>query len=253
MDEKLIASLGLNASEAKVYKAVIKAGRLSPAAIGRSTGIKRTTAYSVARGLVDKGLLLEDATKRPRVFLPAFPQDILGIISQERKQLEAREKVLKSFAAELSRAEAGKSYPVPQIRFVGEDKLERFQLAEMDKWQDSVMKRDKTWWGFQDHTWVETFGHLIPDYWKKVPNDLELKFLSNAEGSPAEVKLSRKFPKRVIKYWAKANNFVSSLWITGDYVTILNTRRHPFYLFEIHDATLANDLREVFKNLWPLV
>jgi len=253
MEEKLLASLGLNAKEVKIFKAVLRAREISPAQLAKSTGVKRTTCYSLARGLAEKGFLVESAGKRPRTFSIAQASHVETSLKAERERLATREKALKRFTNELSRATAEEDYPVPQVRFVEERKLEQFQLSEISHWHESAMKRDKTWWGFQDHTWVDTFGHLIPSYWKNAPKDLQLKFLSNREGSPAEAKLLRKFPGRAVKYWNKTSNFISSLWVVGDYVVILNTRRHPFYLFEMYDETLANDLREVFKNLWVFV
>lgn len=253
MDSRLLASLGLNASETKIYAAVVKAGEIAPAPLAKATSIKRTTAYAIARSLVEKGFLIENVSKRPRTFSSVAASEIKNVIAQERKRFAEREKLLEQFANELSKSQSEKTYSVPKIRFIEENKIEQFQLSEMCRWEESVMRRDKTWWGFQDHTWVEKFGRLIPEYWKDVPADLTLKFLSNQEDLSTEQKLKSKFPRRIIKYWNKATNFLSSMWIVGDYVVILNTRRHPFYLVEIHDATLANDLREVFKNLWPLV
>lgn len=249
----MLTALGLNVGESKIYTAVLKAGEIAPAPLAKATGIKRTTAYAIAHALIEKGFLIENASKRPRTFSPTPANEIKNVIAQERKRFSEREKLLQQFAEELSTKQSEKTYPVPKIRFVEEHKVEQFQLSEMPRWQESVLKRDKTWWGFQDHTWVETFGHLIPDYWRDVPESVSLKFLSNQEHLSEEEKLKPQYPRRTIKYWNKATNFLSSLWVIGDYVVILNTRRKPHYLVEIQDETLANDLREVFKNLWPLV
>ena len=57
--------------------------------------------------------------------------------------------------------------------------------------------------------------------------------------------------KRNIRF-VSGMNFTSSVWIAGDYIVMASTRQHPFYLFEIHDATLAHNMRETFKKLWSL-
>src|SRR3990167_10979431 len=95
MEEKLLAALGLNAREAKVYRAVVKHGEIDPASLSKATGIKRTTAYAIARGLAEKGLLVEDATKRPRTFLSASPKEVQHIVTEERKRLDVREQLFK--------------------------------------------------------------------------------------------------------------------------------------------------------------
>jgi len=252
MDEKLLSSLGLNIKEIKIFKAVLRAREISPAQLGKAVGIKRTTCYSLARGLVEKGFLVEHATKRPRTFSIASAVAIEGTLEDERKRLATREKVLKRFTTELSRATADDSYPVPQIRFVEEPKMEQFLRSQLFKWDESMLQADATCWGFFDPTYLQAFPKLIDWYWKQAPKTISLKMLSNRSGVPLEAKIARKYPRRSIKVWDKAN-FDSAIWIMGEFVLIVNTRKHPFYLTEIHDATFANDLREVFKNLWPLV
>ncbi len=251
MEDKLLTSLGLNSKEIKLYKAVMKAREVSPAQLARAVGIKRTTCYSLARGLAEKGFLIENSTKRPRTFSLASPADIEDVLSGERKRLVLREKVLKQFASELSRATAGESYPVPSIRFVEEEKLKQFLTKQAPVWDGSALRTDSMWWGFQDHTYVDNFSHVIDAYWRRAPKTIVLKLLSNK--SLTEYALKGRHPRRQIKFWDKADNFISTTWIIGDYVVIINTRKHPFYLVEMHDATLAHDMREVFKNLWPLV
>ena len=253
MDEKLLLSLGLNAKEVKIFLAVLKKRELSPAQLAKTVGIKRTTCYSLARGLVEKGFIIEHATKRPRTFSLAQPADIEGTLEEERRRLALREKALKRFTAELSRATAEDSYPVPQIRFVEEEKIKSFLAKQSPVWDQTMLKTDPVMWGFQDHTYVEHFTDEINRYWKQAPKEIGLKMLTNMSAAEAERKLARRIPRRQMKFWRNSDKFLSGIWIAGEYVIMFNSRRHPFYLVEIHDATLANDLREVFKNLWPLV
>jgi predicted transcriptional regulator len=253
MDEKLLTALGLSASEAGVYRAVLKAGRVEPAALAKAAGVKRTTAYSIARGLAEKGLLIEDATRRPRVFTPASPEAVLALIETDKKRLVEREASLKDLANELAKVSAEKSYPVPTVRFIEEGKLAEFLKQAAPVWDKSIIEsKETTWWGFQDHTLVEHYGDWISWYWKQSPAEIDLKLLSNH--AETEVKFGANAdPRRAIKFWGEAANFLSTTWAIGDYLVMINTRTRPFYLVEIHDALMAHDQREVFKNLWPLV
>ncbi len=248
MNDKLLSSLGLASREIKIYKAVVRVGAVAPAELGKLTGIKRTTAYSIARGLVEKGLLVENATKRPRVFTPASPKDIREVFASEKERLHAREGVYAQLAEELAKAEARKTYPVPQIRFVEAEKMEQFIIRESAKWDTSMLKSDSVWWGFQDHTYAEQFPKAITAYWRQAPKEISLKLLSNQ--SDVEVKMRGKHTRREIKFWNKSGHFVSTLWVVGEYVVTVNTSRHPYYLVEMHDALLAQNLREMFKVLW---
>jgi DNA-binding MarR family transcriptional regulator len=251
VDDKTLSALGMSAGERKIYRALFKMREASPAQLAKTSGIRRTTAYSIVQGLAQKGFLVENPSKRPRTYTIAQSADIDTVLKEGRKRLELREKVLTQFAAELSRAAAEDSYPVPLIRFVGEDKMQEYLNKE--PWTATSHKTDSTWWGFQDHTYVEEFLPVIERFWRKHPKKIHLKLLSNRGAEDIEKKLKWRYPNRQIKVWNRATNFVSSTWVVGDYVVIVNTRRRPFYFFEIHDEVLAHDLREVFKNLWLLV
>lgn len=240
-----------------LYKAILKAGQLTPAEIAKLTNLKRTTTYNVARALVEKGLLAEDTTRRPAAFVLADPEQILTRIVKEKKQLAEREESYKKIAAEISKLAVGKEYTVPTVRFIEEDKIEEFlkKHASASTWDESAIRINEcTWWGFQDHTFVEHFGKWIEWYWERWNDKMDLKLLSNR--ASVEVNFSKKNAhrtKRNIKFWGEGVSFHSSTWIVGDYVIMINTRAHPFYLVEIHDKLMAHDQREVFKNLWEMV
>lgn len=251
MDDKVLVALGLNGREIKIFRAVLKHGAMDPASLSKATGIKRPSAYAIAGSLVEKGLLIDDATKRPRTFAIAQPKDVEHIAAEEHKRVAARGALYKQLASELSRAQSAKTYPVPQIRFVESEKIERFLYAETPKWIESLLNEDQTWWGFQDHTFVDHYKKWIDWQWKQAPELQQVKLLSNK--SLSEVRIKGKYKNRNIKFWNKADNFISTTWVAGDYVIMINTRTEPFYLVEIHDATLAHDQREVFKNLWSVI
>jgi len=45
-------------------------------------------------------------------------------------------------------------------------------------------------------------------------------------------------------------NFTATVWVCGEYIVVIATQQHPFYLYEIHDQLLADNMREMFKKLW---
>lgn len=256
MDSKLLEPLDLNGSELALYQAILKAGGLSPASLAKAAGLKRTTAYSVARSLIEKGLLIEDATKRPRVFAPASAEQVLALIERDKKHITEREDAFQKLAAELSKLSAQTSYPVPTVRFIEENKLNDFLHSQAAIWdQSAIDEKEPTWWGFQDHTLVEHYGKWIEWYWERWDERVNLNLLSNR--APVEVEFAtrnaRFAGRRNIKFWGEATDFLSTTWIVGDYLIMVNTRTKPFYLVEIHDKLMAHDQREVFRNLWPLV
>lgn len=255
MDLSVLEPLDLNKNEIALYKAVLKAGQLTPSDVAKVTNLKRTTAYNIARSLVEKGLLVEDTTRRPAVFLLARAEQVLTQIDKEKKLLEEKEESYKKIAAEISKATVGKDYAVPTVRFVQEDKIEDFLRKNAPVWDETAISGNEcTWWGFQDHTFVEHYGGWIEWYGERWDERMDLKFLSNRASTEVDfAKKNKHLSRRKIKFWGEALDFYSSTWILGDYVIMINTRNHPFYLVEIHDKMMAHDQREVFKNLWEMV
>ncbi len=255
MDLSVLEPLDLNKSELALYKAVLLAGQMTPAEVAKVTNLKRTTAYNVARSLVEKGLLVEDATRRPAVFSLADAEQVLTQIEKEKKLLAEREESYKKIAAEISKVAVGKDYAVPTVRFVEESKMESVLKQQASVWNTSALEaKECTWWGFQDHTFVENFSDWIMWFWDRWHEEMDLKLLSNRAATEVNfAKQNQHLDKRNIKFWGEALDFYSTTWIVGDYVVMINTRSHPFYLVEIHDKLMAHDQREVFKNLWGMV
>lgn len=255
MDISVLEPFDLSKNEIALYKAILKSGQLTPAEIAKLTNLKRSTAYNVARALAEKGLLVEDSTRRPAIFVLANSEQILTHIEKEKKILAEREESYKKISAEISKVTASKTYAVPTVRFVEEAKMEAFLRKNASLWDSSAAELGEyTWWGFQDHTFIEQFGKWIEWYWVRWDKKFDVKLLSNSTKSEVEFAQKNKHvPRRNIKFWGEAVNFYSTTWIVGDYVIMINTRNRPFYLVEIYDKLMAHDQREVFRNLWEIV
>jgi predicted transcriptional regulator len=252
MNEAILEELGLSPVEIRLYQAVAKAKQLAPAALAKAIGVKRTTAYSMARALVERGFLTEDSTQRPRVFTPASPDDLRTVIETEKARSKKRQDLLAKLAEEVSITNAESAYPVPRIKFIEEGKMDEFFHQAFTRWNESMLEtKEYGFWGFQDSTLVDHFEGQLHYWWKIAPKEFYVNLLTNL--THGEKKIAGKYERRQMKYWGEATDFISSTWIAGDYVTMINTRQKPFYAIEIKSRLLAHDQREVFKNLWPLI
>lgn len=246
-----LSQLGLNQKEIRVYTTLLKVGRMTPAAISRLTKINRATVYNIAKCLVTKGFIAEDLGSKTRYLSPLPAESMRQITEKQKREMAEKEKLVKELMGQISLM-AKKDYPVPKIRFVEEGELRDFLYDNFIKWQTDLMKKDFTWWGFQDHSLVEHYEDWILWTWKqKEYQDPRCHAHLFSNDSTIEKKLEKKLDrsKRDIRF-AKGMDFTSSVWIGGDYVIMTVARQHPFYLVEIHDATLAHNLRQVFRNLW---
>jgi sugar-specific transcriptional regulator TrmB len=246
-----LKKLGLNDKEIKIYLTLLKQGGTKPSDLAKITQINRANLYHLAKGLISRGIIAEDLSSKTLSFVPLPPENLNKILEQEKRELKNKEELIKKAIAEISLITPGKAYPVPKIRFIEENNLEKYLLNNIVKWQKSILATDNTWWGFQDHSFVEHYENFIAETWKtkewQSPN-YKAQVITNV--SKIETKIKDKYPqKRDIRYLPDVN-FTATVWVCGDYLITINTKEHPFYLFEIHDQLLADNMRVMFKKLW---
>ncbi len=248
--EELLKSLGLNDKERLVYRTIVEAGKISTARIARLTGVNRTTVYSVCGELRKKSLIRESVGEKVAYWMAREGRELDLLLAREREALARKEETIGSLKDALKNMPGSKTFSIPKLRYVEEDELESYLYEATPKWNASeIATRETTWWGFQDHTFVEHYEKWIVWYWKHAPKELDLKLFSN-DSTIEKHMVEQKLARRQIRFWEGDSDFTGTLWITGDYITMIQTNERPFYLVEIHDAVLAHNMREVFKKLW---
>ncbi len=249
MLEKILNNLGLSSKEQALYKLILEKGKISPKNLSRLAKINRTTIYSVAKELLSKGLIIEDLGAKTLYYSPAPEKELERIVKKEKEALEQKESTISELREIIKNTPTSTSYSVPKIRFIDQDDLEAYLYEASPRWIENQIVTDTTWWGFQDHTFVEQYQKWIEWFWKKAPKEIDLKLFSNDSKIEKEMK-NKSISRRTIHFWDKANDFTSTQWIVGEYIISIVTKEKPYYLVEIHDAVIAHNMREVFKKLW---
>jgi hypothetical protein len=253
MNDSLDVSLdkiGLSVKEKRIYRVILESGKIAPAIISRKTGINRTTVYSVANELKARGLIVEDLGGKTLYYLPANESEIDRALSKDKAILTEKEKGLAELKAVLKLVPPSKTFSIPKIRFVSEEDVEKYLYDATPRWVgEQLASNEMTWWGFQDHTFVEHYREWIVWFWKTQPEAVDLKLFSNDSAIESEMK-THKFDRRQIRFWNGENTLTGTLWIVGSSIILIQTKERPFYLVEISDAVLAHNMREVFKQLW---
>lgn len=246
--DKHLLALGFSQKEIDIYMALLRLGRATPVELAAAAKIKRVTVYAITKNLTAKGIIAEDLAGK-HISLVALPPMELGhLIEKEKRAIDKKETLVNQTIIELSQIFNTEKFSIPRIRFIEEKQLENHLETRIEDWSADGLEKDGICWGFQDHTFVDNYKKWLMYFWLHDNYGLTIKLLSNK--SDTEQKLEGKFARREIKYWNKTGQFTASTWIVGNYVIMINTREHPFYLLEIKDNTLAHNLREVFKNLW---
>jgi len=249
MLEKVLNQLGLGNKEQIIYKLILEYGKIAPALLARLAKINRTTVYSVANELKLKGLIEEDLGGKTLYYIPVRVQGLEKIIVEENQKVKDKENSIRELQEILKNTPESKTYSVPKIRFIDEADLEQYLYEATTRWYESMLTTDATWFGFQDHTFVEKFEKWIDWSWDRAPQPIKLKLLTNESDIEEKMKSKKYSDRRMLKFWDN-NRFTGTQWIGGSYIVLVVTKQRPYYLVEIHDSVMAHNMREVFKTIW---
>lgn len=249
MINHILQQLGFSDKEQSVYLSILHAGRITPARLSRQTGLNRTTVYSVAQMLQQKGVISEDATAPTLTYISASPDDLSNLIDGERRALKKRESLVNEVISELEQIDRDQGVATPKLTFIRESEVERFLYQRTPTWNDSMRQYDSIWWGFQSPTFVAQYREWIDWYWQeRAFNDLSLQMETSDAAAEQEV-AKAKYTRRQMHYW-DAQTIKETTWVLGDYLVLIATDQRPFYLVEIQNPPLCATLREMFKLIW---
>lgn len=249
MVETRLAQLGFSEKEIAVYLTVLKRGKVLPAEVATITQLNRSTVYSVANELKQRGVLREDLGGPIRYLLALPPEELMQLVSREEVALQKKRQLVQDTIQDLQSVVASSTYSPPKITFITQAELRSYLQKRTLTWNASLAALDNRWWGFQDHTFVDAYSDWIDWYWTNPPKDLHTILLSNRSDTERAMK-KRNYADREILFWKEAGQFTSTVWVAGEYLILVFTREEPHYLVEIHDAVLAANMREVFKGIW---
>ena len=250
MLEQLLEKLGFNEKEIEVYLEVMLRGKTTPAAVSRAVGINRATVYSVAKNLIQKGVISEDLAGKMKYLVAQPPEELKRMVEREKRTIERKGSVAEEAVAELASIPTGVQYAVPRMRFIEEEGVEDMLYRQTPIWNQSMLRsKETTLWGFQDDTFVTHYADWIDWYWREAPAEIDLKLLSN-ESKVEEVMEEKQYVRRHIRFWDNRGEFTASTWVLGEYIVMIYTHERPFYAIELCNQVMAANMRMLFKRLW---
>lgn len=247
-----LGQFGITSTEAELYLKLAEIGRSSAHALAKRCGLPRTTTYSVLDSLVRKGFAAVDKGKTVSVYIANDPSVLLRQVEREKEEI-SRKEIEAAALVELVRPSfRSEFYHVPKTKFYeGREGVEQMLYENLVLWQTSMAQYDSTWWGYQDHTFVEHFLPFLEHSWEHRSPDEKIYLVSNVSTVEDQLR-GRKIRSREIRSIPVLLEFSSTIWILGDYILLIMTRNEPFYSFQIHDPVFAANLRSVFQLLWGL-
>lgn len=250
MVEEQLKKLGLSDNEIKIYLCVLENGKITPARIAKKTSVTRPTVYSVGKSLAKRGFIEMDELSPVLYFISLPPENIPKIVRRQKLEIEEQIKTAEKLVEDLGLIPRSKNYSVPKVRFIDDVNCESFLYKQAEIWNQSGMLQDGTWWGIQDHSFIDAYPVWLKWYFEMSSGKVQSKLITNVEeeGSIGNV-LAKKY-KRTIKYWAGAKKIKITHAVIGDHIMIAYTQTKPYYIVEMHDPVIAENLRQVFQGLW---
>lgn len=246
--ERLV-KFGMSQSEAALYLRLAELGRSGAHALAKRCGLPRTTTYSVLDSLVRKGFAFVEKGPGNTIYVANDPSALLLQVSKERAELEHREAEAAELVELVRPSFRSRFHNAPKIQFFeGRDGVEQMLYGNLEIWQTSIYNYDSTWWGYQDHTFVENFRAWLDYTWVRFQAGEKVCLISNS--APIEEQLRGRVRGREIRSINSLLEFSSTIWILGDYIVLIMNRHDPIYSFQIHDPVFAANLRSVFQLLW---
>lgn len=243
-----LQKLGLSEKEIALYLIVLQHQRISVADAAKISRINRTTVYAVAKELLKKGIIQEEIGVRT-MLIARPPESLEVLLEYEQQELNRKTHLLKTAITELQPFAHSMRHEVPRLAFVDADQLEKHLYQESERWSQSIMEHGGSWYGFQDHSFIERYNEWIDWYWQQpFTKNLQVRLFSNDSVIEKEMQ-KKKLDRRLLKWW-QGKQITSTMWIAGEYLIMIATKQNPHYLFEIHDALLAENMRTIFEELW---
>ena len=250
MDTKLLETLyyyWFSENESKIYITILEYWQTIVSLISRKTGIKRTTLYGVLEEMKRQGIVQEIIKNDIKYFSVVSP-DILF------KNLEKKYLGFKESLPELMTV-IWKFGNRPRVTFYeGKEQIHDMLYEHYPLWVISIADYDYTWRWYQDHHFVELYIDRLDRYRKQKSEKEKIKLFTNK--SEIEKKLNtrqKKVPNRTMKFLPKWFTFQSTLRVCGDYIVMFVFKDEKQYAYEIQDAMLWSNIREIFKMLWVFV
>src|SRR4030043_1743030 len=109
-----LRKMGLSEKEVRVYLSGLELGPNSVQNIAKQAGLSRPTAYEIIKKLEDKKLFLETRQRSKSLFRAQSPENILGILRTQKREIEEKERkfirIIAALEAKYSREKGVKVF-----------------------------------------------------------------------------------------------------------------------------------------------
>lgn len=242
--EKVLLDIGLNKNEVEVYQALLLEGEMTPNQVAEQTGLSRTNAYAILKGLVKKEVIEEFEKKKKLAYKVLHPQTLIEMMKAKRERQENAYKNLSLMMPkliddyEIATSVPGASYlkGVKELERVYKDISRAKKEVYIFSSKYSNNKKEAT--------------ALMRKYIKEQARlGIKAKVLMPKSSHKSET--SKKNNLVEVRFLPHSFLLFSQILVYGDAIAITSFKSNLVTTW-IGDKDMAQTLRTVFLTLWQL-
>jgi sugar-specific transcriptional regulator TrmB len=239
--KKALEKYGLNKNEIALYVASLQLGEAGMSKLAKKSALKRTTAYIVAEGLIEKGILGSFKMKRGTRYIAKDPKKLID-------DAETKLELMKSTVAQLEKITKKDSGAAKVTFYTGKESFMRIM-------EESLKKPNVT----LRHIGSLSEGHKIttPEYGKsylkqRVAKNIKLRALYTRDFPHTESDEEESRRLRHIKYLPE-NWSGKTLTLIFENKVIITTSNKDISIIVIESKEIAQTEKEKFDLIWGLL
>ncbi len=239
MHQEIFNELGLANSEYRVYMALLDLGTAQIGQIVERTGMHRRNIYDSISRLLEKGLASFVISNNKKIFSPASPRRMIGLVEEKKFELENLKARLNKIMPELE----------IKTRLEERHDVRFFKGAEGLKTVFEHILRTK-----EDYVGISPGYHLekvLKYYMKHFANKrVNSKIRKRLIYSEKARKQIKKNALTEIRYIPDRYSSITALRIYGDNVAILLLSEKEPVAVVIRNNAIADGYRKYFELMW---
>ena len=237
---EILKEIGLSENEAQVYLTSLSLGPTTILRIAKSSGIRRTTVYSVVETLKNKGLMHIKPAGLKQLYVAEHPDRLDNIIENKKRSLE---KLLPEFTA-LYNLKGGES-TVKYYEGLGAVKnIYEIILDPMKPGDDYLVISDL------EKFFVKTDNKYFEDFLeKRIKSRVKARLIATDSERARYMKQYSRNMNHEVKILPEGSKLSVDVMIVPQKVTIFNLDE-PISAVSLENKAMIEMHRELFEIIW---
>lgn len=236
-----LQDIGLPASEAKVYLALLDVGSATAGILAKKSEVNRTNVYDALEGLIKKGMVRYVIKANRRYFEAHAAERMLKYLGEKEAEVQKKKHLLTTLLPELEARRKLTKDPQEAVVYKGKEGLK--SIAE------DVLKTKKELFVFgAEGRFMELFKHYA-EQWHIRRGTLKIPITIIFNEKVRAKKAHAHFPRSRIRFNAALYETPATTWIYGEKAAIIVWSDQPIATL-IRSNAVAQSYKQCFEVLW---